>query len=76
MEGFAQGKREAHRIRGSQHISIMLCLTRDVPGCYTGVILQVFDRDGNGYLLLDQLKHALTMYGEAFTDEEAEEFFR
>ncbi|KAL5269270.1 hypothetical protein ACHWQZ_G002924 [Mnemiopsis leidyi] len=37
---------------------------------------EVFDKEGNGYLSLEQLKRALTMYGEAFTDAEAEEFFK
>jgi len=36
---------------------------------------EVFDKEGNGYLSLEQLKRALTTYGEAFTDTEAEEFF-
>ena len=38
--------------------------------------VQVFDKEGNGYLTLEQLKNALTKYGEEFTDKEAEEFFR
>ncbi|XP_063683013.1 calmodulin-A-like isoform X2 [Bolinopsis microptera] len=37
---------------------------------------EVFDKEGNGYLSLEQLKRALTTYGEAFTDNEAEEFFK
>jgi len=38
---------------------------------------QVFDREGKGYLTIDELKVALTKYGgEEFTDEEAEGFFR
>ena len=36
----------------------------------------MFDKEGNGYLSLEQLKRALTTYGEAFTDNEAEEFFK
>ena len=37
----------------------------------------MFDREGKGYLTIDELKVALTKYGgEEFTDEEAEGFFR
>lgn len=34
---------------------------------------KVFDRDGNGMIKIDELKHVMTNLGEKLTDEEIEE---
>ncbi|XP_063688572.1 calmodulin-like isoform X4 [Bolinopsis microptera] len=36
---------------------------------------KVFDRDGDGFVSAQELKRALTQYGEQFTEDEANEFF-
>jgi len=36
---------------------------------------KVFDKDGDGFVSAQELKRALTQYGEQFTEEEANEFF-
>jgi len=37
---------------------------------------KIFDRDGNGYIDLKELKSVITRMGEAFSDIEADEIFR
>ena len=37
---------------------------------------KIFDRDGNGYIGLKELKSVITRMGEAFSDIEADEIFR
>lgn len=34
---------------------------------------RVFDRDGNGYISVDELRYVVTTFGEILTKEEAEE---
>ncbi|KAJ7362123.1 hypothetical protein OS493_013214 [Desmophyllum pertusum] len=34
---------------------------------------RVFDRDGNGYISVDELRYVVTTFGEVLTNEEAEE---
>jgi calmodulin len=37
---------------------------------------KIFDRDGNGYIDLKELKSVITRMGEALSDIEADEIFR
>merc|ERR1712110_815890 len=37
---------------------------------------KIFDRDGNGYIDLRELKTVITRMGEPLSDKEAEEIFR
>ena len=37
---------------------------------------KIFDRDGNGYIDLKELKTVITRMGEPLSDKEAEEIFR
>jgi calmodulin len=37
---------------------------------------ETFDKDKNGYLTIDELRHILTTLGDKFTDEEVDEIFR
>lgn len=36
-------------------------------------LYRVFDRDGNGYISVEELRYVVTSFGERLTDEEAEE---
>ena len=38
--------------------------------------LQVFDRDGNGFISAAELRHVMTNLGEKLTDEEVDEMIR
>lgn len=38
--------------------------------------LQVFDKDGNGYISAAELRHVMTNLGEKLTDEEVEEMIK
>ena len=37
---------------------------------------KIFDRDGNGYIDLKEMKTVITRMGEPFTDKEADELFK
>ncbi len=37
---------------------------------------KVFDRDGDGYLTLEEIRHVMTNLGEKLTDEEVEEMIQ
>ena len=39
-------------------------------------VLQVFDKDGNGYISAAELRHVMTNLGEKLTDEEVDEMIR
>ena len=38
--------------------------------------LQVFDKDGNGFISAAELRHIMTNLGEKLTDEEVDEMIR
>lgn len=38
--------------------------------------LQVFDKDGNGFISAAELRHVMTNLGEKLTDEEVDEMIR
>lgn len=38
--------------------------------------LQVFDKDGNGFISAQELRHIMTNLGEKLTDEEVDEMIR
>jgi len=37
---------------------------------------RVFDKDGNGFISADELRHVMTSLGEKLTDEEVDEMIR
>ena len=37
---------------------------------------EVFDKDGNGYLTVDELKKVLSTYAEKLSDDELKEFLK
>lgn len=39
-------------------------------------LLQVFDKDGNGFISAAELRHVMTNLGEKLTDEEVDEMIR
>ena len=39
-------------------------------------MLQVFDKDGNGYISAAELRHVMTNLGEKLTNEEVDEMIR
>lgn len=40
------------------------------------MFIQVFDRDGNGFITAAELRHVMTTLGEKLSDEEVDEMIR
>ena len=40
------------------------------------MVIEVFDRDGNGFISAAELRHVMTNLGEKLTDEEVDEMIR
>ena len=41
-----------------------------------GATFKVFDKDGNGFISADELRHVINNFGEKLTDEEVDEYIR
>lgn len=53
------------------------CLPCHLPAIIcVSLALQVFDKDGNGFISAAELRHVMTNLGEKLTDEEVDEMIR
>lgn len=48
-------------------------LTFNLEFTFCSCVHRVFDRDGNGYISVEELRYVVTTFGEVLTNEEAEE---
>lgn len=48
-------------------------LTFNLEFTFCSCVRRVFDRDGNGYISVEELRYVVTTFGEVLTNEEAEE---
>lgn len=48
-------------------------LTFNLELTFCSCVRRVFDRDGNGYISVEELRYVVTTFGEVLTNEEAEE---